>query len=304
MFISYLRPCKDRSRMINTLKFIVSHPLNKANKAGALLRFVQWQMRSRMSSGPVVHPFTEKSKLYVSKGETGATGNVYCGLHEFYDMGFLLHLLRPTDLFVDIGANIGSYTILAAAEIGAATISIEPVPATFKRLSANIDLNKINNHTQPLNIALGKEQGVLKFTKSFDTVNHVAIAQETDTIDVPVDKLDNILKQSNPILLKIDVEGFETEVLNGAARTLTNESLKAIIIELNGSGNRYGYNEQLIHEKLTGHGFQPFDYDPFTRTLMPRSSFNDANTIYIRDTKYVADRAKNARKVTVLGQAF
>jgi FkbM family methyltransferase len=290
--------------MVNTLKFIVSHPLNKANKAAALLRFVQWQVRSRMSNGPMVHPFTEKSKLYVSKGETGATGNVYCGLHEFYDMGFLLHLLRPTDLFVDIGANIGSYTILATAEIGATTISIEPVPATFKRLTANIDLNRINKHTQPLNIALGKEQGVLRFTKSFDTVNHVATEQETDTIDVPVDTLDNILQQNNPILLKIDVEGFETEVLNGAAGALANESLKAIIIELNGSGNRYGYNEELIHTKLTGHGFQPFDYDPFTRKLTPRSSFNDANTIYIRDTQYVADRVKNARKVSVLGQAF
>ncbi len=290
--------------MINTLKFITSHPLNKSNKLGALVRFVQWQFRARISKAPFVHAFTEKSKLYVSKGETGATGNVYCGLHEFYDMGFLLHLLKPGDLFVDIGANIGSYTILATAEIGAHTISVEPVPATFKRLTNNIDLNKIADLTLPMNIALGNKPGVLRFTKSFDTVNHVATDQETDTIDVPVDTLDNILKQSNPILLKIDVEGFETEVLNGAENVLQNQSLKAIIIELNGSGGRYGYDELQIHNKLVNHGFAPFDYDPFARTLSARASFSDANTIYIRDAQFVAERLKSARKIKVRDQQF
>lgn len=50
---------------------------------------------------------------------TGATGNIYVGLHEFEDMAFLLHVLRRTDLFVDVGANIGSYTILAGGAAGA-----------------------------------------------------------------------------------------------------------------------------------------------------------------------------------------
>lgn len=45
---------------------------------------------------------------------TGATGNWYCGLQEYEDMSFVLHALRPGDLFVDVGANIGSYSILAA----------------------------------------------------------------------------------------------------------------------------------------------------------------------------------------------
>ena len=45
-------------------------------------------------------------------GMTGATGNVYCGLHEFEDMALVLHALRPRDLFVDVGANVGSYTVL------------------------------------------------------------------------------------------------------------------------------------------------------------------------------------------------
>ena len=62
---------------------------------------------------------------------TGATGNIYTGLHEFEDMMFLLHLLRPGDIFVDAGANIGSYTVLASAVVGAKSISFEPVPPLF-----------------------------------------------------------------------------------------------------------------------------------------------------------------------------
>jgi len=40
-------------------------------------------------------------------GETGVTGNIYTGLHEFSSMGYLLHVLREGDLFVDVGANVG-----------------------------------------------------------------------------------------------------------------------------------------------------------------------------------------------------
>ncbi len=290
--------------MLHTLKFIISHPLNANHKVSSLRKFVQWQIKSRLFKGPFVHTFTENSHLFVSRGETGATGNIYGGLHEFYDMAFLLHLLRCGDLFVDIGANIGSYTVLSSAEIGANNIAIEPVPMTFERLIANLDLNKINHNVQALNIALGKEKGMIRFTQSYDTINHVATEQEINTIDVPVDTLDNILQNKNPILLKVDVEGFETEVLHGAHHSLQNESLKAIIIELNGSGRRYGYDDQHIHIKLIDHGFKPFDYDPFNRQLTEKTSFGHANTLYLRDLANVASRVKSARKIKVANQLF
>jgi thymidylate synthase len=62
---------------------------------------------------------------------TGATGNIYAGLHEFEDMAFLLHLLRSEDMFADVGSNIGSYTILASGVVGAKSVAFEPVPSTY-----------------------------------------------------------------------------------------------------------------------------------------------------------------------------
>lgn len=285
--------------MLRLLKFITEHPLNKDNKIGALLRFARWQISTILNSHPIVYKFTENSKLIISKGMAGATQNLYCGLHEFYDMGFLLHLLRPKDLFVDIGANIGSFTILASAEIGADTISIEPVPSTFQHLKNNVLLNNIHNRVELLNLGLGNRTGYIKFTKSQDTMNHVASGDEYDTIDVEIDTLDNVLKDRQPVLLKIDVEGFETEVLKGAEKTLTQKQLKAIIIELNGSGERYGYDENKIYDKLLELGFRSYQYNPSTRTLTGITTSGIHNTIFIRDLNFVSDRLMNARRIAV-----
>lgn len=291
--------------LISTLKFITNHPLNKNDKLNSFFRFVKWQLNMRVNPYPVIYPFTVKSKLIMQKGMTGATGNLYCGLHEFNDMFFLLHFLRKDDLFIDIGANIGSYTVLAASHIEADTISIEPVPSTFCNLMNNISINQIQNKVTALNIALGSQKGNIAFTSSFDTVNHVATGAEKDTITVHVETLDEILiGRKVPALLKIDVEGFETEVIKGAQRTLNELGLKAIIIELNGSGERYGYSETEIHEVFISAGFKPYFYDPLTRQIKLTENFGIYNTIYIRDVHFVNERLLTADKIKIRNQAI
>jgi FkbM family methyltransferase len=234
----------------------------------------------------------------------GATGNLYCGLHEYQDMFFLLHFLKPNDLFVDIGANVGSYSILSAAHIGCDTISIEPVPITFNYLIDNIRINGIEEKIEALNIALGSQEGTTAFTSNHDTTNHVATSNDKDTIIVQIRSLDDVLGKRTPILLKIDVEGFETEVLNGASQTLAGNTLKAIIIELNGSGARYNYNESAIQEKLYNLGFAPYTYDPVKRELLKQNNLNNSNSdnfLYLRDIDFISARIQKANKISILG---
>jgi FkbM family methyltransferase len=288
--------------IINIIKYITNHPLNRKNKIKSLSRFIKWQIGVRLNPYPIIFPFAEKTKLIISKGMTGATGNLYCGLDEFEDMAFVLHFLREDDQFIDIGANIGSYTLLAASEVGAETISIEPIPETYKKLNTNIWLNNLTGKVKSLNIGLGSANGVLKFTKSLDTVNHVATDNETDTIDVPIEKFDDIITIQKTTLIKIDVEGFETEVLKGMETALSNPLLKGIIIELNGSGNRYGYEENNIHEKLLSYNFKPYFYSPFERKLVTTKSFGSNNTIYLKDIEFVYGRVSSAKKFKILKQ--
>lgn len=287
--------------ILTILKFITSHPLNKNNKTKAVFRFIKWQLSTMLNPHPVIYPFTEKAKLIIQKGMSGATGNLYCGLHEFNDMAFLLHLLRKEDCFVDIGANIGSYTTLASGHVGAKTFSIEPVPLTFSHLVDNIAINQIKEKVIAFNVALGSKKGSIDFTTSFDTMNHVANKDEPNSIKVPVEMLDDILDdQDTPILLKIDVEGFEKEVFMGGTRTLQKSGLKAIIIELNGSGLRYGYDEREIHNTLINLNFKPYQYDPQERLLTNINSFDTQNTIYVRDLNFVQQRLKTAAKIKIL----
>ena len=289
---------------ISTLKFFLDHPLNKKKKINTIFKVLKWLINIRLNPHPLIFPFAEKSKMIMLAGQPGATGNLYCGLLEFEDMAFVLHFLRDTDTFVDIGANIGSYTLLGASEKGAKTISIEPIPETFQLLEMNILINKIQDKVRALNIGLGAEKGQLKFTNSQTMANHVASNEEKDTVKIAVEKFDNIIHLHSPTLMKIDVEGFETEVINGMPDALLNENLKAIIIELNGLGNRYGYDDNVIHKKLLSHGFMPFIYAPFQRKLTPVENFGKHNTIYIKDFEFAKNRVESAKKIRINSKEF
>lgn len=284
------------------IKFIISHPLATKNKRMALKRFIFFQIAKLFNPYPIVYSFTNKTKLIVERGMSGATGNIYCGLHEFEDMSFLLHFLRREDTFIDIGANIGSYTILASGHVGASSLSIEPVPSTFSRLQDNIMINRLEQKVRALNLGAGSKSEKLKFTKNLDTVNHVFFgASEEGVVEVKVESLDMIKQNMDPVLIKIDVEGYEYEVLKGATDTLSNEKLKAIIIEINGSGEKYGVTDEEVHKILMQYKFEPFAYDPYTRELKALDTFTDKNTIYIRDLAFVNMRVQEGPFFQSLG---
>lgn len=292
--------------IFSIIKSISSHPLNKKRKLAAVWRFLKWQISIRLNPKPMIYTFTTRSKLIIHRGMTGATGNLYCGLQDFEDMGFLLHFLRPEDFFVDIGANIGSYTVLASAHVGAKTLAVEPVPSTQYHLKENISINKIHALVTVLPFALGSKKNKTNFAISKDMMNnHVATSNDDQFIEVQIETLDEILAiEQIPILIKIDVEGFESEVLKGAMKTLKNPGLKAIIIELMGLGERYGFDENNIHKLLLELDFKPAKYDPFHRQIDTLDSFGKRNTLYIRDLKFVESRVKSAEQTTILDQVF
>jgi FkbM family methyltransferase len=294
--------------LVSLLKFITSHPLNQDAKLEAIVRFGKWQLGSRLIDSEIVYEWVNDSKFLVRTGETGLTGNIYTGLHDFPDMGFLLHVLRDDDLFIDIGANSGSYTILACSAVGASGYAFEPIPATFAKLVNNIRLNHLGSRVTCLNVGLGSEKGTIEFTSDMDTVNHVVAQSEKhgNTIAVDLLTLDSVLENEAPTLIKIDVEGYETPVLGGAVETLKKPSLHSVILELNGSGNRYHYDESRILEMMFDHGFKTYSYDPFRRSLtnLNGKNLSSGNTLFIRNEAAVMEKIRNSPLVTVHGKQF
>jgi FkbM family methyltransferase len=282
--------------LIRTLRFILSHPLNQHHKAHAVSRYLKWQIGSRLVPGPVLVDWIAGTRVIVRSGETGITQNLYCGLHDFEDMAYVLHVTAPEDLFFDIGANVGSYTVLACAARGARGVCFEPIPSTYKRLLDNIAINDVCSRVRALNVGLSNKDGTLNFTSNQNTTNHV-LDDHNDlvtSIPIAVCRLDSVMRNESPSLMKIDVEGFETAVLDGATETLRNPSLHSILIELNGSGLRYGLDDAQTVRKLRSYGFLPYSYSPFTRELRRREGINSAgnNTLFVRDESLVRQRLR------------
>jgi FkbM family methyltransferase len=291
--------------LLNTIRFILGHPLNSNRRLAALVRFASWQVGSRLVPGPIAVDFVDGTRLLVSAGQAGATGNVYAGLHELNEMAFVLHMLREGDLFVDIGANIGSYTILAAGAAGATVIAFEPAVTAYRVLCDNVRLNDVGSFVETRNEAVGARNGEVAFTQTEDTLNRVALASEaTPTGNVRLTTLDTALGARVPLVMKIDVEGFESSVIAGGSMTMGNPAVQAVIMETNGSGMRYSSTDEELHGVMEYYGFSACSYDPFTRRISPLSSpSRDGNTIYVRDVSASAKRVLSAPRYGIAGRS-
>lgn len=229
-----------------------------------------------------------KNRINVSakKGDSIVT-NFHTRLHEPEESLFLLRYLRPADTFIDIGANVGHFTLLASVITQSNVIAIEPIPETFSRLQKNIALNNCQSKVQAYNIGVSDKDGVLNFSTTSYTTNKVipenSVANKARKI--PVKRIDSIDQTTNASVMKVDVEGFEYNVLLGATQLLENAKLNVIIIELNGSSANYGVPEEKIISLLLNHNFYPYRFDISTNKLLQLHSKNTTgfNTLFIRD---------------------
>ncbi|HTB22780.1 MAG TPA: FkbM family methyltransferase [bacterium] len=245
------------------------------------------------------------TKLVAGPGDHGVTGNIYCGLHDFEDMAFVLHALRPDDLFLDIGANAGSYTVLACGAVGARGICIEPVPATFSKLLLNIRVNDLGGRVRALNVGVSDKAGVLLFSTAEDAMNHVVEGTKEGTVSVETRTLDAILGEETPAIIKLDIEGFELPALRGGSALFSRTGLQAVIMELNGSGERYGFDEKDILRMMSEFGFEPGLYVPETRRIAALATPNrKGNTLFVRDRDRLAGLCRQAPAVEIFGGTY
>lgn len=273
------------------------HPLSRQHFWRAVQRYIRWQVGSRILGWPVVVPFVDDSVLVAESGMLGATGNIYCGLHEFADMAFVLHVLRPEDGFVDVGANIGSYSVLAGGVVGSRSLAFEPVPSTYEKLQRNLRINGLCERVKAIRVAAGSTSGSIQFTADRDSMNQVVTpGYPGETIEVPTDSLDSLLEHFDAFLWKIDVEGYEETVLKGAGHVLQRPSLNAVLMEADSAS---------LAATMGAAGFVRASYDPFRRLLSSAAgSAREGNNLWIRRWDEIAERCRAARSFKVAGVAF
>ena len=291
-------------KLFGFIKNLLKHPIGSKSILLTAKKFILFQAFFRLMKGEYVFTWIEGSKFIVSPGETGLTGNLYFGLHDFEDMSFLLHYLNEKDVFVDIGSNVGSYTILSGIIKQCVVHSFEPIPATFKKLKRNIDLNSNHKNINLYNVGLGEVKEQLYFTNSLtSTINHVVPEKsELDKIRIEVDTLDSY--KINSTVVKIDVEGFEKSVLNGAIQSLNNKNLKVILIEFNELFPESEPTQTGIFELITSKGFIPYSYNPFKRELLELDKINPKgnNTMFLRGPlEFFTDKVYSSKKYLING---
>jgi FkbM family methyltransferase len=143
-------------------------------------------------------------------------------------------LIDPKTIFLDIGAHVGTYS-LAFAKVCAGVHSFECSPKTFNYLCANIALQDMNYTITPHRTALGDAVGTIPYylrspkdgggNSCMDFKDKVSAS-----LDVPVTTLDSF-KLTNIGFIKMDVEGFEAKVLEGARETLRSNGYPRILFE-------------------------------------------------------------------------
>ncbi|MEX0777392.1 MAG: FkbM family methyltransferase [Phycisphaeraceae bacterium] len=165
------------------------------------------------------------------------------GLYELTTGRLIRRLLRPGDHFVDGGANIGYFTLLAAQRVGTRghVDAFEPQPNNRARLIEHLKLNSLNDRVTVHDTALSDQEGqatIHFFPPDDDQHNHgcstlfVEPADHTQATRVRTVRMDQVLHGSSPCLIKLDLEGAEPLAISGA-QELLKSAAPYVIGELN-----------------------------------------------------------------------
>jgi FkbM family methyltransferase len=172
------------------------------------------------------------------------------GIYEAGTLNIISQCLNEGDIFIDVGANIGLMTLLGARRVGPSggVYAFEPAPATFGLLQDNISLNQMKN-IHAMNVGLGSAQGVeVIYSNRQNNRGMISFVEKepgaAEVDEVPVQTLDEFWeeKSNGPVkMIKIDVEGWELEVLKGAQALLSHTEAPILCVE---------YNKQLSGDKV------------------------------------------------------
>ena len=191
----------------------------------------------------------------------------FLGVYEEAELKVLANHLKANSVFIDIGANFGLYSLTASQYISeeGSIICFEPFPENYKSLCTNLSLNNLSRVSAE-NTAIGSETGTLKlyYNSKENNLGMVSSKNTQDSDFVTVNKIciDDYLKSKSLdkiTFIKIDVEGFEHEVLQGMKKTLQQYSPIILIEVLNSKSENDLTNNP--HELLCEMGYKRFFID-------------------------------------------
>jgi FkbM family methyltransferase len=208
--------------------------------------------------------------------------DIYCHDHELAERAFIRRFLRPGDTFVDVGANLGLYSIIASQLVGSDgfVCAFEPDPMVYSRLLFNLQTNSCSN-VKAFQLALSNadELRAMQISNAgYDAYNSFGIPVRGDgtfeTREVACVRYDSFARREprlrSATMIKVDVEGWESMVLKGAVDSLSREPAPLLQLEFNDQAAKaLGLPCSELYKWLRSLGYSIYTFDLRRQQLIP-----------------------------------
>jgi FkbM family methyltransferase len=259
-------------------------------------KFKRNKWKKIVASGAEYHLFKHKNLFSINlPTDSELSQYIYQKIFETEEINFVEKFLKKGDYFIDVGTNIGFFSLLAAKIIGkdGKVFSFEPTTNTYNRLLDNIAINKLTNVTA-IKKAISDQCGMLELNTSkdgYDAWNSfvkplVGVNYKTELVETIT--LDSFF-ELNPIfekvkLIKIDIEGWEKFALSGGTKFLSKKGAPAILIEFEEEHTKNaGYDCNSLFKNLEGLGYRMYKIKKRKLILQENQSyFKSCNLIAIK----------------------
>jgi FkbM family methyltransferase len=257
----------------------------------------QWWDEKRETGGTHDLRLTPTAQIRL-RFEDELSRMIYLDEFETEELLFVTQFLRPGDTFVDIGANLGLFTIHAADVVGPTgrVHAFEPCARTFEWLRENVALNQWK-HVELHPVALSDHAGsaeLITATEGKAAYNSLAkpyVGGELGTQRVDTTTWDSFANESKLTgkiaLMKIDVEGWETKVLAGAVDTLSRSDAPVLQVEFTeDAAQNAGSSTPALFQQIEQLGYRLYRWNPWESTLQretPGSTYPYINLFAIKD---------------------
>jgi len=197
----------------------------------------RWKRELELRRGPLHRSWSVElsgGTRYVLPGGSSMTWTLaWTGEWERHLREYVLGYVEPEGLLLDVGASLGLWTVplgRAARDLGSEVWAFEPYPPNLEWLDGNISINGLTDVTTVKPFALGAEPGRARIAHAESGGGNAAITLEGEDLgtEVNVARLDDLELPAPVRFIKMDVEGFEVEVLEGARRVV--ESDRPVIL--------------------------------------------------------------------------
>jgi FkbM family methyltransferase len=238
-----------------------------------------WEIWRRSVHRPVVVTLPEGSRIVCPPWSRLASSLISEGFPEPATALFVLDLVRPGDRFIDVGANVGLYSILAARR-GARVMAFEPIERCRDAMVRGAELNGVLGAIAECPCALAETSGRAFLTTNrdisdtlVDATDDLTLAERMSAVVVEVRTLDRTVARFRPAIVKIDAGAAGRRVLEGAERTIL-ASRPAIVIDVwHGGAEARAWLEQ--------RGYGIYGYASARRELEPVPPGDDRHTTWI-----------------------